>query len=142
MKTITFCGHRKISETEKENIKQKLKEEIEKLILKGAKEFLLGGYGDFDYMCAKTVRELKKEYPHIKGILVSPYLNRECDKDLYDDLEYADVEKTPLRFAIVKRNEYMVKKADLIICYVKYSWGGAAKTRDYAIRKGKKIIDF
>ena len=35
----------------------------------------------------------------------------------------------------------MVEQADLVIAYVKYSWGGAAKTLEYSKRKKKRIIN-
>ena len=35
----------------------------------------------------------------------------------------------------------MVDEADLVIAYVMYSWGGAAKTLEYAKRKKKTIIN-
>ena len=35
----------------------------------------------------------------------------------------------------------MVDSADLVIAYVQYSWGGAAKTLEYAKRKKKTIIN-
>ena len=38
-----------------------------------------------------------------------------------------------------RRNEWMVRRSDVIVAYVLHSWGGAAKTLDYA-RKKKKII--
>lgn len=59
---VTFCGHSEIA--------KKLNIIIKDLISKGATEFLLGGYGDFDILCAKTVRSRKQYYPNIKGILI------------------------------------------------------------------------
>ena len=35
----------------------------------------------------------------------------------------------------------MVEEADLVIAYVMYSWGGAAKTLEYAKRKKVSIIN-
>ena len=35
----------------------------------------------------------------------------------------------------------MVDSADLVIAYVKYSWGGAAKTLEYAKRRKVPIIN-
>ena len=141
MKTVTFCGHRTMLETEREAVKPKLTGEIEKLILQGASEFLLGGYGDFDFLCAETVKALKSVYPHIKSILVVPYINRDFDRELYDFSVYPPIETIPLKYSILKRNEYMVQSADIVISYVKYSWGGAAKSRDYAMRKKKPVIE-
>ena len=137
---VTFCGHRSIYYQDREVIKKRLFEELENLIKQGATEFLLGGYGSFDILCAHIVDALKLKYPHIKSILVIPYLNREYDTRLYDCTEYPPIEKTPLKFAISRRNEYMVNKADVVISYVDHSWGGAATTLDYARRKKKHII--
>lgn len=140
MSTVTFCGHSSLSESEKSFLSQKLYFEIENLISQGADKFLLGGYGSFDHLCAKTVRMLKDNYPYIKSILVIPYLNAKYETDIYDYTQYPPIEKTPLRFAIVKRNEYMVNQSDTVVSYVTHSWGGAATMLSYAQRKKKDIL--
>ena len=45
------------------------------------------------------------------------------------------------RYAISKRNQWMVDKSDLVIAHVDHDWGGAAKTLEYAIRKKKSYIN-
>jgi len=135
MKTVTFCGHGSLSSEEVIFAKKAIKVEIERLILLGASEFLLGGYGAFDRIAAMAVKEMKQHYPHIKSTLVIPYIDREYDTDLYDCSEYPPIENTPKRFAIVKRNEYMVDCSDAIIAFVNLTVGGAAKTLAYAKRK-------
>ncbi len=60
---------------------------------------------------------------------------------MYDDIIYPPIENAPLRFAIVKRNEYMVDIADLLICFVERKYGGAYRTLLYAGRKKKRIIN-
>ena len=140
MKTITFCGHSRLTESEKQCIENELYIQIEKLIQQGAEEFLLGGYGDFDLLCARVVRELKENHSHINSVLVIPYINREYDENLYDTSEYPHLETVPKRFAISKRNEYMVQNADVVIAYITHNWGGAARTFEFAKRKKKKII--
>jgi len=136
--TVTFCGHGDIQYGSE--IKKKLYEMLENLINQGADEFLLGGYGNFDMMAAHTVRDLKEQYPNIQSVFVMPYLNREYDTALYDETIYPDIEHIPKRLAIIKRNEYMVDAADVVIAYVEHGWGGAAKTMMYAIKKGKQIV--
>ncbi|MBR4979362.1 MAG: DUF1273 family protein [Clostridia bacterium] len=136
---VTFCGHNEISDVE--NIKPHLYTEIEKLIEDGADKFYLGGYGKFDLLAAQAVCSLKKEqFPHIRSILVLPYLNREYDKALYDETVYPPLEKVPLKFAISKRNEWMIDNSDAVVCYVVHSWGGAAASLNYALRKKKRVI--
>ncbi len=140
IKTVTFCGHSNLSSAEKEALFPIICTEAEKLIKNGADTFLLGGYGSFDYLCAQAVKKLKGKYPFITSIFVIPYLNRTYNDDLYDLTEYPPLEKVPLRYAISKRNEYMVQKSDAVIAYVKHSFGGASTTLSYAKRKKKEII--
>ena len=135
IRTVTFCGHSKIPSADLHSLTEKLTFEIEKLIKCGAKEFLLGGYGSYDILCAKTVKKLKLKYPDIKSVLVIPYIDRPYDKDLYDFSEYPPIENTPKRFAISKRNEYMVQKSDAIVAYVTHNYGGAATTYSYAQKR-------
>ena len=143
--TITFCGHSNclFSDEEKQKLKQLLIKEIRK---NPTCRFYLGGYGDFDSLCLRTLRELKKEFQDIELIFITPYLDKnysklEFAKYHYDDVIFPPLESVPRKFAILKRNEWMVEEADLVIAYVMYSWGGAAKTLEYARRKNKTIIN-
>ncbi|MBP3360293.1 MAG: DUF1273 family protein [Clostridia bacterium] len=136
---VSFCGHGNVQYSDE--IRESLYTIIEDLIKQGADEFLLGGYGSFDLMAAHTVKSLKEKYPHIESVLVVPYINRGFDKDLYDCSEYPPLENVPMRFAILKRNEWMVRSADVIVAYISHDWGGAAKTLSYARRKKKRIIN-
>ena len=142
---ITFCGHSNclFSDEEKEKLKQLLIKEIRK---NPTCKFYLGGYGDFDSLCLRTLRELKTDFPDIELLFITPYLDKnysklELAKYYYDDVIFPPIENVPRKFAILKRNEWMVDSADLVIAYVKYSWGGAAKTLEHAKRKKKPIIN-
>lgn len=141
MKTVTFCGHREIDLASGEIIRESLYNTIEEMIKKGAKEFLLGGYGAFDTLSADILTKLKESYPHIRRTLVVPYIDRECDSKLYDESVYPPIEKAPKKLAIIKRNEWMIDNSDIVIAYIKYSWGGAVRTYNYATRKQKQIIN-
>ena len=136
---VAFCGHKNVYQTER--VSQQVKQIVSSLVKEGADTFLLGGYGSFDSIAAITVRELKKDYPGLRSILVLPYLNRDYDASLYDESVYPPIEDVPKRFAISRRNEWMVDKADVIIAYVDHDWGGAAATLRYAERKKKRIIN-
>ncbi len=137
---VTFCGHAEIMR--RDYVESWLADTVETLILEGADTFFLGGYGEFDKLCAAVLRKLRKAYPHIRIILVLAYLNRNTDTSGYDSSLYPDLEDVPLRFAISKRNQRMVDMADVIVAYVIRSFGGAQKTLQYAKKKGKKIISF
>ena len=142
---ITFCGHSKaiFSGEEKLLLKQLLIKEIRK---NPTCKFYLGGYGCFDSLCLRTLRELKMDFPDIELLFITPYLDKnysklELAKYYYDDAIFPPIENVPHKFAILKRNEWMVDEADLVIAYVMYSWGGAAKTLEYAKRKKVFIIN-
>ncbi|MBQ3489992.1 MAG: hypothetical protein IJA86_05345 [Clostridia bacterium] len=59
-----------------------------------------------------------------------------CDTSIYPPIE-----QVPPRFAISKRNEWMMANADLIIAYVNHEYGGAYQSLRVAKRKKKKIIN-
>jgi uncharacterized phage-like protein YoqJ len=137
--TITFCGHSNFSfdNTVKEKLRELLLQEIRK---NPACKFYLGGYGDFDSLCLNILKEMKADFPTIELLFITPYLDDnysklENAKLYYDVIIYPPLENVPRRFCISKRNEWMVDEADLVIAFVKYSWGGAAKTLEYAKRK-------
>lgn len=140
MRVVTFCGHRDFYGDDA--VKRWLRDTVEKLIRDGADDFLLGGYGGFDACAASVVWELKKQYPAIRSTLVLPNLDRKVDATKYDATLYPSLEKVPRRFAISKRNEYMVNEADIVVAYVTHDWGGAATTLAYAKRKKKEIINY
>ena len=137
---VTFCGHSKIYQTA--DFSKWLDIILPSLIEGGTATFYLGGYGDFDSLAAAAVRRQKAVYPHITAILVLAYLNRETDASRYDDTTYPPLENVPPRYAIVRRNEWMVRESDVVISGVTHGLGGAAKTLDYARRKQKIIFQF
>ena len=136
---ITFCGHSNYSfdDTVKEKLRGLLLQNIRK---NPTCKFYLGGYGNFDSLCLSILKELKADFPDIELLFITPYLNDnysklETAKLYYDGIIYPPLENVPRRFCISKRNEWMVNEADFVIAFVKYSWGGAAKTLEYAKRK-------
>lgn len=138
IRTVTFCGHSEL--TNPDAVRVWLMETVESLISQGAVTFYLGGYGAFDRMAASVVREKKRQHPHIESVLVLPYLDREMDTSGFDTTVYPPLEAVPRRFAISKRNEWMVDASDAVVACVTHEWGGAAKTLAYAKRKKKRIM--
>lgn len=145
---ITFLGHRSLY-----NVGDLL-ERVQNTIVENVGPnddtvFYCGGYGDFDNLCAKACRFIKEKRPNCEVVFVMPYipdLQKEKRKslmtsDLYDSTLYPPLENVPPKFAISKRNEWMVMQADLIIAYVEHSFGGAYKGLEYARRKKKRIVN-
>ena len=135
---VTFCGHSIISN--KEELSKKLSDTIEELIKEGADVFYLGGYGDFDILSAREVKKAKLNHNNVVSVLVLPYLEHKYNKELYDETVYPDIESVPKRYAISARNKWMVDVSDVIVSFVDHDWGGAAKTLEYAKKRGKRVI--
>ena len=135
----TFIGHSECYGVDKSDVKAA----IIKLIESGVTEFYSGGMGSFDWMCAHIVYDLKKEYPHIHNYLVIPYLTFTIlEKEYFDSIIYPEgFEKYHFKAAIPARNRYLVDNSGYALCYVKHSWGGAAKTLERAKKKGLTVIN-
>ncbi len=107
-------------------------------------EIYCGGINDFDFYCSRLARNLKVTYPQIKLYYVTPYLResylKNIDITLYDDIIYPPIENTPLKFAILKRNQWIVENSDLIIFYLMKTFGGTYTTYKYAKKKNKNIL--
>ena len=135
---VAFCGHNDVANPD--DVRRWLEHTVGDLIQRGATTFYLGGYGGFDRLAASVLHNISASNPSVESILVLPYLNREAEDDLYDGTIYPPLENVPKRLAIIKRNEWMVDHADVIVAYVLHDWGGASAMLQYAIRKGKEVI--
>lgn len=143
MPCCVFFGHKDADSS----ISPRLREAITKLMLEqGVTDFLVGNNGKFDYIVYKTLKDIKQEYPDITYSVVLAYLPGE--KTEYENY-YAEeetllpdgIEVGPARFAIDRRNKWMVEQADYVITHVTHSWGGAAKFKELSEKKGKTVIN-
>ncbi len=137
---VTFCGHNDVANPD--DVRWWLEYTVGDLIQRGATTFYLGGYGGFDRLTASVLHKVSAANPSVESILVLPYLNREAEGDLYDGTIYPPLENVPKRLAIIKRNEWMVDHADVIVAYVLHDWGGANAMFQYAARKDKVVIRY
>ena len=145
---ISFAGHSAVPS--KDAVQKAVREQLLDII--GHTDHIvcyLGGYGDFDELCARVCKELKQTYTNIETVYVTPYISlseqakiKEMLKcGLYDATIYPSIEGTPPRFAITQRNKWMMSCADVVIAYVNRDYGGAYKSLQYAKRSKKKIIN-
>lgn len=138
---ITFCGHSNYSSSLEDE--ERLLNLLEKVICGNQVDFYLGGYGNFDSFALKCATRYKQSHQNAKLVFITPYLDKwlsereEVIKKNYDEIVYPEIERVPKKFAIVKRNEWMVSQADYIFAYVSTHCGGAYKTLLYA-HKHKK----
>ena len=138
----TFFGHRDAPSL----LEPRIGEIIEQLITeKRVTYFYVGNNGNFDSMVHRQLKQLSEKYPHIRYYVVLAYMpteQSEFDITDYSETIYPEgLESEPPRFAISKRNEWMIEKSDIVVTYVKYSTGGAAQAKKLAKRKGKRVME-
>lgn len=135
----TFFGHRDIPTEIKAHLREILLDLIER---QGVQQFYVGNHGSFDAMACNLLAELEQSHG-IRYEIVLAYLPRE--KAPLNDSDHTllpeGIETVPPRFAIEYRNKWMIDHSDLVVTYVTRSFGGAAKFRDLAKKKGKTVID-
>ena len=137
-KTCCFFGHREVMH----NIRPKLTAIIEKLITEeGVTKFYVGHQGQFDSMVYSVLKELKSKYPQIRYIVVLAYMPDEHIKEMYgEDTLFPDgLESVPRKYAISKRNDWMIQQSGIAVCYVYKITGGAAKFREKCVKKGLRV---
>lgn len=137
---ITFCGHADFIRTD--DIKIKMMNILKTQIGDGSAEIFLGGYGAFDFFAYECCKKYKNTHPNVKLVFITPYLNRVKENpENYDEVVYPPLENVPYRLAILKRNRWMVEKADIIIAYVERESGGAYQSLKHAEKHHKCIIN-
>ena len=114
---------------------------LEDLIVKeGACDFYVGNNGAFDREVHYALKKLKKQYPHIRYTIVLAYMPNAAASADDHTLFPEQVARAMPRFAIDKRNRWMLERADVVVTFVKHI-GGAAKYMELAERKGKRVIN-
>ncbi len=136
MSTCTFFGHRDTSSS----IKEALKQCIIDLIDGGVDNFLVGSKGNFDRLVQAVLRELTTENYEFAYSVVLAYLPS-SNTNTEHTVMYPNFENVPKRYAIDRRNSYMLKQANIVVGYVLGPTGGAYKFFNKAIRQGKQVIN-
>jgi len=159
-----FLGHRKIEVSDE--LLNRMKEVVENLITeKKIDTFLFGSKSQFDKLALSVVTELKKKYPHIRRIYVRaefPYIDENYIAYLlkrYDHTYYPERIINAGKAAYVERNYEMIDNSNYCVIYYDKNYmpprrknsrrnlfdyqpkSGTAVAYDYAIKKGKNIIN-
>lgn len=144
---LTFCGHTYFSQTEE--YERKFLSILEEKVGDAAADFYLGGYGAFDTFAFECCKQYKQTHPNVHLVLITPYLTPEFQKNhlqfykrIYDSILFPDVlTKVPPRFAILRRNKWMVEQADVVVACIEHTYGGAYQTYRHAQIKKKEIFN-
>ena len=139
IKTCFFIGHREATE----EIYPLPAKEVERHGAElGVEESVVGQYGAFDRMAARTVLAAKKKYPWIKLTVLLAYYPTERKLTApagYDGTFYPPgLERVPRRYAIVRANRYMLDHSDFLIAYAWHPGSCARDLLEYARAKERR----
>ncbi|MBE6563184.1 MAG: DUF1273 domain-containing protein [Ruminococcaceae bacterium] len=141
MVTCTFFGHRNCTVS----LSNEISNAIVRLITEhSVSNFLVGNNGNFDIIVADQLLKLKKEFPHIECAIVLAYMpGHDTNKKNHPlpTLYPENLETVPPRFAIIKRNEWMVRQSEYVVTYVRHSSGGASRFSELSKKLGKTVIE-
>ena len=138
---VSFFGHARFPYSQE--LPSKIMNVLEEVVGNNDVEFFVGFYGAFENICFECAVEYKSKRSNVVVTYVTPYIDvsryehslKKCDGSIYPEIE-----RTPQKFAIIKRNEWVINHSDVIIFYNI----GVGKTNDfyeYAQRRNKKIIN-
>ena len=133
MSACTFFGHRECHGLDREI----LYKAIEERIRQGVDTFYVGNQGQFDAMVYGCLKQLRSIYPSIRVCVVLAYLPT---GEAGEDTMYPEIEGHP-KFAIERRNRWMIHASGYCLCYIHHTWGGAHKFAKQAKSAGLTVIN-
>ena len=137
-KSCFFIGHRETPDTVLPLLQETVNRHIE---CYGVTEFIVGHYGNFDHLAAKTVVTAKRLYPDITLSMLIPYHPAERPikkpKDFDNTFYPPGMEHVPRKLAIVRANRYMVEHVDFLIAYAWHPASNARELVEYAERRAR-----
>ena len=137
--TCCFFGHRDTPSHIADQILPLLRRLVEE---RKIERFLVGNEGGFDKMVASSLAEIKKEHPTVRCSIVLAYMPTTKSEPLPLETIYPEgLENVPKRFAIDRRNRWMLKQSDMTVCYVRNSIGNAARYLEIAQKNGKTVVN-
>ena len=149
--TCCFTGRRELPPQELDQIVEGLKTTIAALITKGIRYFGAGGALGFDVLAARTVLNLRRQYPHIRLILVLPCHSHTIKWAAKDIAEYEQIRTQANKVVYTaqeyysgcmhKRNRHLVDNSSVCVCYLTKDGGGTDYTVGYARLKGLEVIN-
>ena len=137
--TCCFFGHR--------DTPYQIMDDLRDLLIHLVKEkqvnrFLVGNNGNFDRLVISVLTELQSQFPKIKCFVVlSAFPIKQQEQYSLETIYPEGLEQTPPRFAIDKRNRWMLLESNIVVGYIAYSASGAAHFFNLAKKRGKECYN-
>ena len=133
-----FFGHHDAPMT----IKKKVKDAVMLLLKEGCECFYVGNDGNFDVLVQSVLKEVENERKTLKYKIVLSRIGEKAKSYEQEKTVLPEGQELCLpKFAISKRNDWMMKKASVLVVYLSNSCSRVAKYVDRAEKKGIKVIN-
>lgn len=133
-----FFGHRDAPS----DIKPMLKETIIQLLDKGINHFYIGNNGGFDLLVQETLSELANDGFHINYSIVLSYINEQSIGGNQQATILPEGQEFAIpKFAISKRNEWLLNNSSAVIAYARYSSSNSYRYVEKARKNGLTVIN-
>ena len=133
-----FFGHRDAQSS----IKKLLEETIIDLINEGVNDFYVGNNGNYDYAVQLVLSDISKNNCKVRLTIL---LSRPDEKAIFAEQAYTmfpdGLENVPPRFAISKRNDLLLKRANIVVGYARNPFSNSYKMIEKAKRMGLRVIN-
>ena len=147
-----FTGHRIIPPDKVDNLRERLKSEIERLYAEnGITVFYAGGATGFDALASEVVIEHRMAHPDIRLIVVMPHKEQAKRRSADERAQHEHIKSAAdevislaehyYRGCMQRRNRYMVDRSSVCVCYQTQEKGGTAYTVKYARKYGLRVIN-
>ena len=146
---VCFSGHRRLYDPV-----EKLRNGVESVLLRlyetGVHLCICGGAAGFALLCGVRVLSLMERGVPLRLVMAIPCPEQAkyfspSDRMRYERLcaaaECVTVSDRYTRWCMQKRNQYMVDRAEYLLCYLRERGGGTFQTRAYAEMKNRQILD-
>ena len=137
--TCTFFGHRDFPREMTPTLRAQIVYLIEN---RDVSQFYVGNQGYFDYAVLQILRSCRQIYPQIRYSVILAYMPQQelPGIEAAETLLPEQVELAPRRYAICRRNRWMLEHADCVVTYIRHAYGGAARSAALAARQRKEIL--
>ena len=140
MKACTFFGHRDCPDSIRPML---MKVIIQLIYMEDVEMFYVGNQGRFDQVVLSVLREIHEDCDDFNYAVVLAYhpesrpaVNVDANETMFPE----EMEGVYPKFAISRRNDWMLKHSNYVVAFMQHSWGGAAKYVNKARKMNKNIF--
>ena len=137
--TCTFFGHRDADGRVEKRLREVL---VDLIVNKGIRKYMVGNNGGFDKTVRRVLKQLKSEYDIEYMVVLYRLPLKKKEYEDYSDTVFPEfLNNVPPQYAISRRNDWLIENSDIVVTYVLYPFGGAAKFKAIAEKRGKTVIN-